>query len=124
MSLGTTTPQVDDDTVTFGIRTLPLDPQRGLRINGEPVKLRGACIHSDNGVLGAATIDRAEERRVELLKAAGFNALRSAHNPMSRAMLDACDRLGVLVMDELTDMWTESKTDFDYALDFPRVVGA
>ena len=95
-------------------------PQRGLRINGEPVLLRGACVHSDNGVLGAATIGRAEERRVELLKAAGFNALRSAHNPMSRAMLDACDRLGVLVMDELTDMWTESKTDFDAALDFPE----
>ena len=110
----------DDETVTFGIRTLSLDPERGLRINGEQVKLRGACVHSDNGVLGAATIARAEERRVQLLKAAGFNALRSAHNPMSRAMLDACDRHGVLVMDELTDMWTESKTDFDAALDFPE----
>ena len=77
-------------------------------------------MHSDNGVLGAATIGRADERRVELLKEAGFNALRSAHNPMSRAMLDACDRLGVLVMDELTDVWTESKSDFDAALDFPE----
>jgi beta-galactosidase/beta-glucuronidase len=112
-------PVANDATVTFGIRTLSLDPQRGLRINGEQVKLRGACVHSDNGVLGAATIDRAEERRVELLKAAGFNALRSSHNPMSRSMLDACDRLGVLVMDELTDMWTEGKSDFDHALDFP-----
>jgi hypothetical protein len=112
--------EVDDDTVTFGVRTLSLDPERGLRINGEPVKLRGACVHHDNGVLGAATIGRAEERRVQLLKDAGFNALRSAHNPMSRAMLDACDRYGVLVMDELTDMWTESKTDFDAALDFPE----
>src|SRR4051794_1969520 len=109
----------DADTVTFGIRTLSLDPERGLRINGEPVLLRGACIHSDNGVLGAVSIARAEERRVERLQAAGFNALRSAHNPMSRAMLDACDRLGVLVMDELSDVWTESKTDFDAALDFP-----
>ena len=113
-------PTVDDDIVSFGVRTLALDPERGLRINGEPVKLRGACVHHDNGVLGAATIGRAEERRVQLLKAAGFNALRSAHNPMSRAMLDACDRYGVLVMDELTDMWTESKTDFDAALDFPE----
>jgi beta-galactosidase len=112
--------EVDDDTVSFGVRTLSLDPERGLRINGRPVKMRGACVHSDNGVLGAATIGRAEERRVQLLKAAGFNALRSAHNPMSRAMLDACDRHGVLVMDELTDMWTESKTDFDAALDFPE----
>src|SRR5207342_221814 len=111
---------LDDDTVSFGIRTLSVDPHRGLRLNGEQVLLRGACVHSDNGVLGAAAIDRADERRVELLQAAGFNALRSAHNPMSRAMLDACDRLGVLVMDELTDMWTESKTDFDAALHFPQ----
>jgi hypothetical protein len=111
---------VDDESVTVGVRTISVDPVRGLRVNGEPVLLRGACIHSDNGVLGAATIDRADERRVELLQAAGFNALRSAHNPMSRALLAACDRLGVLVMDELTDMWTESKSDFDAALDFPE----
>jgi beta-galactosidase len=111
---------VDDETVTVGIRTISVDPVRGLRINGEPVLLRGACIHSDNGVLGAAVIDRADERRVELLQAAGFNAIRSAHNPVSRAVLEACDRLGVLVMDELTDMWTESKSDFDAALDFPE----
>lgn len=109
---------VDDDVVTFGIRTLQLDPRRGLRINGEPVLLRGACVHADNGVLGAATVDRADERRVERLKAAGFNAVRSAHNPMSRAMLDACDRVGLVVMDELTDVWTEAKTDFDASLDF------
>ncbi|KGH46795.1 glycoside hydrolase [Modestobacter caceresii] len=110
--------RIDDDTVSFGIRSLSVDPHRGLRVNGEPVLLRGACIHSDNGVLGAAAIDRADERRVELLKHAGFNALRSAHNPMSRAMLEACDRLGVLVMDELTDVWTQGKTDFDAALTF------
>ena len=93
-------------------------PERGLRINGEPILLRGACVHHDNGPIGAATIDRAEERRVELLKAAGFNAIRSAHNPMSSAMLDACDRLGIVVMDETFDMWTEPKTDHDYALRF------
>ncbi|CCH88400.1 Glycoside hydrolase family 2 sugar binding [Modestobacter italicus] len=110
---------LDEDTVSFGIRTVTVDPHRGLRINGEPVLLRGACVHSDNGVLGAAAIDRADERRVELLQAAGFNALRSAHNPMSRAVLEACDRLGVLVMDELSDVWTEGKTDFDSALTFP-----
>ncbi|NYJ08533.1 glycoside hydrolase family 2 TIM barrel-domain containing protein [Petropleomorpha daqingensis] len=109
----------DGDTVTFGIRTLSVDPERGLRINGEPVVLRGACLHADNGVLGAVSIARAEERRVERLKAAGFNALRMAHHPMSTALLDACDRLGVLVMDELSDIWTEGKTDFDAALDFP-----
>lgn len=110
----------DEDRVTFGIRSLQLDPDHGLRINGEPVKLRGACIHHDNGVIGAATIARADERRVKLLKDAGFNALRSSHNPISRAMLDACDRLGMLVMDEAYDMWTVSKSDFDHAPDFPQ----
>ncbi|MET0861555.1 MAG: glycoside hydrolase family 2 TIM barrel-domain containing protein [Microbacterium sp.] len=108
----------DEETVRFGIRRLQLDPQRGLRINGRTVKLRGACVHHDNGPLGAATIGAAEERRVRLLKAAGFNALRSAHNPMSRAMLEACDRHGVLVMDELTDVWTRSKTAFDSSVSF------
>ena len=104
----------------FGIRTLRLDPQHGLRINGEPVLLRGACIHHDNGLLGAAAIARAEERRIEILKAAGFNAIRSAHNPISKATLDACDRLGMLVMDETFDMWTEAKSPFDYSLAFPE----
>ncbi|EHS57611.1 glycoside hydrolase family 2 TIM barrel-domain containing protein [Paenibacillus sp. Aloe-11] len=111
--------QLDEETNSFGIRSLTLDPDRGLCINGEVVKLRGACIHHDNGVLGAATIDRAEERRVEILKQAGFNALRSAHHPMSKALLDACDRLGMLVMDESFDMWTSTKVDHDYALHFP-----
>jgi beta-galactosidase len=109
---------VDGDSTSFGIRTLQLDAARGLRINGAPVKLRGACVHHDNGVLGAATIDRADERRVELLKAAGFNALRSAHQPMARAMLDACDRLGMLVMDEAFDVWTSPKSNDDYARSF------
>ncbi len=110
----------DAETVTFGIRSLRLDPERGLRINGETVKLRGACVHHDNGVLGAATFARAEERRVQLLKDAGFNAIRMSHHPMSKAMLDACDRLGMLVMDEAFDMWTSAKSDFDYSLHFPQ----
>ena len=110
---------LDEESTTFGIRSLTVDPARGLRINGEPVLLRGACVHHDNGPLGAATIDRAEERRVELLKEAGFNAIRSAHNPLSKPMLDACDRLGVLVMDETFDMWTQPKSEHDYALRFP-----
>jgi beta-galactosidase len=110
---------LDEESTTFGIRSLTVDPIRGLRINGEPVLLRGACVHHDNGMLGAATIGRAEERRVELLKEAGFNAIRSAHNPLSRPMLEACDRLGVLVMDETFDMWTQPKSEHDYALRFP-----
>ncbi len=106
---------VDRDGTTFGIRSLQLDPVRGLRINGEVVKLRGACIHHDNGVIGAATVERADERRIEILKASGFNAIRSAHNPASKALLEACDRLGMLVMDEAFDMWTQPKMRNDYA---------
>jgi beta-galactosidase len=111
---------LDREHNLFGIRRLQLDPEHGLRINGEPVNLRGACVHHDAGALGAAAISRAEVRRVEILKEAGFNAIRSAHNPISRATLQACDRLGVLVMDELTDVWTEAKSPFDYTLSFPE----
>ena len=110
----------DAESVSFGIRSLQLDPRKGLRINGETVKLRGACIHSDNGPLGAVSMLAAELRRVRLLKEAGFNAIRSAHNPTSSALLEACDRLGMLVMDETFDVWTSSKSDFDYAFDFPE----
>ncbi|KQP70040.1 glycoside hydrolase [Microbacterium sp. Leaf288] len=106
--------------VSFGVRTLRIDPRHGLRINDETVKLRGACIHHDNGPLGAATIRRAEERRIEILKEAGFNAVRSSHYPISPAMLDACDRLGMLVFDEAFDAWTEMNQPFDYTLDFPE----
>ncbi|MFK4834646.1 glycoside hydrolase family 2 TIM barrel-domain containing protein [Microbacterium sp. ZW T2_14] len=109
---------IDTDAAAFGIRRLQVDAARGLRINGETVKLRGACVHHDSGPLGAATFADAEDRRVRLLKEAGFNALRSAHNPMSRAMLDACDRHGMFVMDELTDTWTRSKVAFDAAPGF------
>ncbi|MFF1571400.1 glycoside hydrolase family 2 TIM barrel-domain containing protein [Leifsonia sp. NPDC058292] len=110
----------DDVTVPFGIRTLRVDPYRGLRINDQTVKLRGACIHHDNAPLGAATFRRAEERRIELLKEAGFNAIRSSHSPLSPAMLDACDRLGMLVFDETFDAWTEMNKPYDYTLDFPE----
>ncbi|MER6563732.1 sugar-binding domain-containing protein, partial [Streptomyces sp. NPDC001027] len=72
---------VDEEHATFGIRALQLDPEHGLRLNGETVKLRGACVHHDNGILGAATYARAEERRVEILKDAGFNAIRISHQP-------------------------------------------
>jgi hypothetical protein len=110
--------EVDRTRVRFGIRNLQVDSQRGLRLNGEEVKLRGACIHHDNGLIGSAAIGRAEYRRIERLRAAGFNSIRSSHNPLSRAMLDACDELGVLVIDEAFDQWTRGKNDFDYALDF------
>ncbi|MCI7456942.1 glycoside hydrolase family 2 TIM barrel-domain containing protein [Actinomyces urogenitalis] len=108
----------DRAETTFGIRRFQLDPLHGLRINGEVVNLRGACVHNDNGVLAGASYEAAEDRRVRLLKAAGFNALRSSHNPMSVAMLQACDRHGVLVMDETWDVWTDAKTTDDYSLSF------
>ena len=109
----------DEAVVSFGIRTLRLSAAQGLCVNGKSVKLRGTCIHHDNGILGAATLERAEERRCEQLKAAGFNCIRSAHHPMSKAMLDACDRIGMYVMDELSDMWTRSKNANDYSQQFP-----
>lgn len=109
---------LDNRTTPFGIRTIRLDPQRGLRINDEPVKLRGACVHHDNGPLGAVSLPIAEERRVARLKEAGFNALRMAHNPASQALLDACDRLGMLVMNEAFDAWTLEKSEFDDARTF------
>ena len=114
----------DGDTIldradgSFGIRKLSLDARHGLRINGVETKLRGACIHHDNGVIGATTLPDAEEFRMHQLKAAGFNAIRSAHHPAGKALLDACDRLGILVMDELTDMWELPKNSADYSLDF------
>jgi beta-galactosidase len=111
---------VDDVSTRIGIRTLQLDPRQGLRINGRTVKLRGACLHGDNGPLGAAAIAAAEERKIRLLKQAGFNAIRSSHHPASSALLDACDRWGMLVIDEAFDMWTSAKSDFDYAHDFPQ----
>lgn len=109
---------VDRTETSFGIRTLSFDAANGFRLNGQPVKLKGGCVHHDNGPLGARAYDRAEERRVELLKAAGYNAIRSAHNPPSPAFLDACDRLGMLVMDETFDMWNEPKNPADYHLYF------
>ena len=109
---------IDEDKETFGIRMLALDSNNGLRINGEVIKLRGGCMHHDNGVIGACTLEAAEDRRVRLMKESGFNAIRSAHNPMSKAMLDACDRHGVLVMDEFSDIWCRNKTRYDYSLYF------
>ena len=82
--------------------------------------MRGGCVHHDNGPLGAASYDRAEERRVELLKASGFNAIRCAHNPPAPAMLDACDRLGMLVIDESFDVWRMAKMVNDYHLHFEK----
>jgi len=113
--------QVIDDTKTpFGIRSIKYTAENGFQLNGKTVKLNGSCVHHDNGFLGAAAFDRAEERRVELLKTAGFNAVRTSHNPPSEAFLNACDKLGLLVIDEAFDGWRTAKNKFDYALYFDK----
>lgn len=106
---------IDEVVTPFGIRSLAWSAEQGFRLNGKSIKFVGGSVHHDNVPLGAAAFDRAEERRVELLKAAGFNAVRTAHNPPSPAFLDACDRLGLLVMDEPFDVWQTHKVKFDYA---------
>jgi len=111
---------VDQQTTTFGIRSIAYSAEKGFLLNGEPIELKGGCMHHDNGPLGSATIDRAEERRVELMKKFGFNAIRTSHNPPSRQFLDACDRLGVLVIDEAFDQWQRPKNPEDYNLNFDK----
>lgn len=108
----------DTAALQIGVRKIKIDAAQGLRINGKSVKLRGACVHHANGPLGSVSIPRADERRVELLKANGFNAIRTAHNPPSRDFLEACDRLGMLVIDEAFDCWEVGKNPQDYHLYF------
>ena len=109
---------VDVLTTHFGIRSIKADAQTGFTINGKSIILTGGCIHHDNGPLGAASIDRAEERKIEILKNNGFNAIRTAHNPPSPALLDACDRLGMVVINEIFDNWEIAKRNQDYHLFF------
>lgn len=109
---------IDEVETTFGIRSVSFDVVKGFELNGKPMKLKGACFHHDHGPLGARSYDRAEERRVELLKASGFNAIRCSHNPPAPAFLDAADRLGMLVIDEAFDMWRDPKNPDDYTVSF------
>jgi beta-galactosidase len=109
---------VSSDTNSFGIRKISFDVNNGFQLNGKTLKLKGGCFHNDNGPLGSKEYDRAEERKVELLKANGFNAIRCSHNPPSPAFLNACDRLGMLVMDEAFDCWNYGKNPYDYHLYF------
>ncbi len=106
---------VDAVTERFGIRTISFDAQEGFKLNGQRMLLKGSCMHHDNGPLGAAAYDDAEYRRVCLTKAAGFNAIRCAHNPPSAAFLNACDELGVLVINEAFDCWKGGKNGNDYS---------
>lgn len=106
---------IDESETNFGIRTIKYSAESGFQLNGKTIKISGSCVHHDNGCLGAAAYDRAEERKAALLKAAGFNAVRTSHNPPSEAFLNACDKLGLLVMDEAFDCWHEGKNKNDYA---------
>ena len=105
----------DEAETTFGIRTVSADASHGLRINGKTVKLKGGCIHHDNGLLGAVSVYDSEYRKLSLLKEAGFNAVRLAHNPPSKALLDICDEIGLYVFDEAFDAWGFSKQPGDYS---------
>ncbi|MBA2809484.1 glycoside hydrolase family 2 protein [Streptomyces sp. KM273126] len=109
---------VDTVTTPFGIRSLVWNGEAGFLLNGEPVEIMGGNVHHDHGPLGAVALDRSEERRVEILKAAGFNSIRTAHNPPTPALLDVCDRLGMLVMDEIFDVWDTGKNPQDYSVHF------
>ena len=103
----------EEERTRFGIRQLAYS-EEGFFINGKRLLLKGACIHHDNGLLGAATYVDAEKRKIRLLKKAGYNAIRSAHNPLCKAALDICDEEGIYVMDEYVDCWYIHKTKFDY----------
>lgn len=100
--------------VKHGFRTFIYSAQEGCRLNGQPIKINGACVHHDDGILGAMAFDAAEIRKVRLMKEAGFNLIRTSHNPQTRAMLDACDSLGMMVIDEAFDGWYSQKTAHDY----------
>lgn len=102
----------------FGIRTIEISAEKGFVLNGKTILLKGGCLHHDNGLLGAAAFERAEIRKVELMKTNGYNAIRCAHNPPSEIFLEACDRLGILVINEFTDMWETYKNPQDYSLFF------
>lgn len=103
------------EELRFGIRQIELDKDKGLLINGEKVILYGACIHSDNALLGAESYKEVEYRKIRQLKELGYNAVRSSHNPMCKDFLEAADELGLYVMDEYVDCWYIHKTKFGYS---------
>ena len=105
----------DGETIRFGIRTIETDARHGLRINGNPVKLRGGCFHHDNGILGAESFRDSEARKIRKMKEIGYNAVRTSHNPPSSVLLDVCDELGIYVLDEAFDGWRIGKNPGDYS---------
>jgi len=110
--------KTDEYETTFGIRSFNFDVEKGFSLNGKQVKINGVCNHHDLGSLGSAVNTRALERQLEILKAMGVNGIRTSHNPPAPELLDLCDRMGLIVLDEAFDMWKKKKTEFDYALDW------
>ena len=106
---------LDEASERFGIRTLAWNAREGFLVNGTSVKLKGGCVHEDNGPLGANSFKAAEVRRMQKMKECGYNAVRYSHNPAGKAFLDACDEVGLYVMDETFDTWVNTKNDYDYA---------
>ena len=106
---------IDEHRARFGIRSFSYDAEGGFVLNGKPLLINGACVHHDDGVLGAMAFDAAEIRKVRQMKEAGFNLIRTSHNPTTRAFLDACDSLGMLVIGEAFDGWRTAKKPYDYS---------
>ena len=106
---------IDNATARYGIRSFSFDAENGFVLNGQKVLINGACVHHDDGVLGARAFDDAEIRKVRQMKEAGFNLIRTSHNPTTRAFLDACDSIGMLVIDEAFDGWRTQKNPYDYS---------
>ena len=108
----------DHYTTRIGIRSFEFDAGRGFLLNGKKIKINGVCDHHDLGCLGTAVNRRAIQRQLEILKAMGCNGIRTSHNPPAPELLDLCDEMGFIVMDEAFDMWKQEKTKYDYHLDW------
>ena len=106
---------LDKRTVSYGIRSFSFNAEKGFVLNGKQVLINGACVHHDDGIIGAMAFDDAEIRKVKLMKEAGFNLIRTSHNPTTRAFLDACDSIGMLVIGEAFDGWRTQKNPYDYS---------
>ncbi|WP_335964316.1 beta-galactosidase GalB [Galbibacter sp. PAP.153] len=105
---------IDQYKTNFGVRSFKFDLDKGFMLNGKQTKIKGVCMHHDLGPLGAAINTRAIERQLEILKEMGVNGIRTSHNPPAPELLNLCDEMGFIVMDEAFDMWERSKTKFDY----------
>ena len=120
IKLGNPNKPTDELSKRFGFRTLEYDAKAGFRVNGVPTLIKGGCVHHDHGLLGAASFDKAEERKIRLLKDRGYNALRTSHGLPSEHFLEMCDSLGMMVLDETFDQWYLAKNDDDYHNYFPE----